>query len=112
MLTYDHRWFTVVSGEDIAHATTTPQSPALILLVFAFLLFLRATLTAQDFRKEVICQIITDRFFGGDPTNNDPPQSRGMYDATKTNWQAYWGDDLVGIQEKLPYLQAMGVTAL
>jgi glycosidase len=35
-----------------------------------------------------------------------------MYDATKTNWQAYWGDDLVGIQEKLPYLQAMGVTAL
>jgi glycosidase len=85
---------------------------ALILLVFAFLLFLRAALTAQDFRKEVIYQIITDRFFGGDPTNNDPPQSRGMYDATKTNWQAYWGGDLAGIQEKLPYLHAMGVTAL
>jgi glycosidase len=69
-------------------------------------------LHAQDFKKEVIYQIITDRFFDGDPTNNDPPQSRGMYDPTKTNWQAYWGGDLKGIEDKLPYLHAMGVTAL
>jgi len=67
---------------------------------------------AQDFKKDVIYQIITDRFFDGDATNNDPPQSRGMYDPTKTNWQAYWGGDLKGIQDKLPYLHAMGVTAI
>jgi glycosidase len=69
-------------------------------------------LVAQDFKKDVIYQIITDRFFDGDPSNNDPPQSKGMYDPTKTNWQAYWGGDLAGIQAKLPYLHAMGVTAL
>ncbi len=67
---------------------------------------------AQDLGKDVIYQIITDRFFDGDPSNNDPPQSKGMYDPTKTNWQAYWGGDLAGIQAKLPYLHAMGVTAL
>ncbi|MGC2502238.1 MAG: alpha-amylase family glycosyl hydrolase [Silvibacterium sp.] len=60
----------------------------------------------------MIYQIITDRFYDGDPSNNDPPQSRGMYDSTKTNWQAYWGGDFAGIQAKLPYLKKMGVTAI
>lgn len=69
-------------------------------------------LRAQDFKKQVIYQIITDRFYDGDPTNNDPPQSRGMYDSTKTNWQAYWGGDLAGIRAKLPYLKQMGITAI
>ncbi|MGB0122767.1 MAG: alpha-amylase family glycosyl hydrolase, partial [Silvibacterium sp.] len=69
-------------------------------------------LRAQDFKKQVIYQIITDRFYDGDPSNNDPPQSRGMYDSTKTNWQAYWGGDFAGIQAKLPYLKKMGVTAI
>lgn len=69
-------------------------------------------LSAQDFKKQVIYQVITDRFYDGDPTNNDPPQSRGMYDPTKTNWQAYWGGDFAGIQAKLPYLKQMGITAI
>ncbi len=69
-------------------------------------------LRAQDFKKQVIYQIITDRFYDGDPSNNDPPQSRGMYDGTKTNWQAYWGGDFAGIQAKLSYLKKMGVTAI
>jgi glycosidase len=76
------------------------------------LLLTSLPLFAQDFKKEVIYQIITDRFFDGDPANNDPPQSKGMYDPTKTNWQAYWGGDLAGIEAKLPYLHDMGVTAL
>lgn len=81
-------------------------------IVVFFLAGLPQAVHAQDFKKEVIYQIITDRFFDGDPTNNDPPQSRGMYDPTKTDWQAYWGGDLKGIEDKLPYLHAMGVTAL
>jgi glycosidase len=35
-----------------------------------------------------------------------------MYNSTKTNWQAYWGGDLAGIQATLPYLKQMGVTAI
>jgi len=67
---------------------------------------------AADFKREVIYQIITDRFFDGSSTNNDPAQSAGLYDSTKTNWRLYWGGDLAGIQQKMSYLAGMGVTAI
>lgn len=67
---------------------------------------------AADFKREVIYQIITDRFFDGSSTNNNPAQSSGLYDATKTNWRLYWGGDLPGIQQKMSYLAGMGVTAI
>jgi len=67
---------------------------------------------AQDFKKQVIYQIVTDRFFDGDPSNNNPPQSPNMYDSTKTNWQFYWGGDLAGIQQQMAYLAGMGITAI
>ncbi|MGA8539562.1 MAG: alpha-amylase family glycosyl hydrolase [Terriglobales bacterium] len=66
----------------------------------------------QDFKKQVIYQIVTDRFFDGDTSNNNPPQSPGMYDSTKTNWQMYWGGDLAGIQQQMAYLAGMGITAI
>ena len=47
--------------------------------------------------------------FDSDPTNNDPPQSSGLFDSTKTNFQAYWGGDLAGIQQKLPYIAGPAV---
>jgi len=67
---------------------------------------------AQDFKKQVIYQIVTDRFFDGDPSNDNPPQSPGMFDPTKTNWQFYWGGDLAGIQQQMAYLAGMGITAI
>jgi glycosidase len=73
---------------------------------------LSSTTRAADFKREVIYQIITDRFFDGSSTNNNPPQSSGLYDATKTNWRLYWGGDLPGIQQKMSYLAGMGVTAI
>lgn len=83
------------------------RSFALILLA----LWLRPA-AAQDFKKQVIYQIITDRFVNGDTSNDNPSQSSGLFDATKTNWRLYWGGDLAGIQQKISYLQAMGVTAI
>ena len=70
------------------------------------------SLRAQDFKKQVIYEIITDRFFDGDTTNNNPSQSSGLYDSTKTNWQTYWGGDLAGIQQKMSYLKGLGITAI
>ena len=67
---------------------------------------------AADFRREVIYQIITDRFFDGSTANNNPSQSSSLYDSTKTNWRAYWGGDLAGIQQKMSYLAGLGVTAI
>ena len=66
----------------------------------------------QDFKKQVIYQIVTDRFFNGDTSNDNPPQSAGMFDSTKSNWQMYWGGDLAGIQQQMAYLAGMGITAI
>ncbi len=66
----------------------------------------------QDFKKQVIYQIVTDRFFDGDPANNNPAESPGLFDASRTNWQAYWGGDLAGIEHQLSYIKGMGATAI
>jgi glycosidase len=67
---------------------------------------------AADFKPDVIYQVVIDRFFDGDPSNNDPVGDTGMYSADHSNWHAYWGGDLVGLTQKLPYIAGMGVTAL
>jgi glycosidase len=67
---------------------------------------------AQDFKKQVIYQIVTDRFYDGDTTNDNPAESPGLFDPTHTNWQAYWGGDLAGVQHQLAYIKGMGATAI
>ena len=67
---------------------------------------------SQDFKKQIIYQIVTDRFFDGSTSNDNPGQSSGLFDSTHTNWQAYWGGDLAGIQQKMSYLKGMGITAI
>jgi neopullulanase len=59
---------------------------------------------------DVIYLIMIDRFADGDPANNDPPQSRGLYD--RKNKYYYHGGDLQGVIDRLPYLKELGVTAL
>jgi glycosidase len=59
---------------------------------------------------DVIYLIMTDRFSDGDPTNNDPPQSRGMYDRARSRY--YHGGDLQGVINHLLYLKDLGVTAI
>jgi glycosidase len=69
-------------------------------------------LHSQDFKKQVIYQVVTDRFYDGDTTNDNPAESPGLFDATHTQWQAYWGGDLAGVQQQLPYIKGMGATAI
>ncbi|HXM34197.1 MAG TPA: alpha-amylase family glycosyl hydrolase, partial [Pyrinomonadaceae bacterium] len=59
---------------------------------------------------DVLYLIMLDRFADGDPANNDPPQSRGIYD--RQNKFYYHGGDLQGVIDHLPYLKDLGVTAL
>jgi len=51
-----------------------------------------------------------DRFANGDPSNDDPAVSRGLYDRGKP--RRYHGGDLQGVIDRLPYLKDLGVTAL
>ncbi len=44
--------------------------------------------------------VMPDRFANGDPTNDDPPPSRGVHDRAKSRY--YHGGDFRGIIERLP----------
>src|SRR5882724_1648713 len=59
---------------------------------------------------DVIYLIMIDRFSDGDQTNNDPSQSKGIYDRSDKFY--YHGGDLQGVIDRLPYLKELGVTAL
>jgi len=59
---------------------------------------------------DVIYLIMPDRFANGDPSNDDPAISRGLHDRAKSRY--YHGGDLAGIEQHLPYLKDLGVTAL
>ena len=90
-----------------------PSRSVLCFIIVSSILLVPVSATlGADFKREVIYQIITDRFFDGSNVNNNPSQSAGLYDSTKTNWRSYWGGDLAGIQQKMSYLAGMGVTAI
>lgn len=59
---------------------------------------------------DVIYFVFTDRFADGDPTNNDPAKSKGLYDRKKG--RHYHGGDLQGIIDKFPYIKSLGATAI
>lgn len=60
--------------------------------------------------NDVMYLVMIDRFADGDQANNDPPQSRGIYD--RKNKFYYHGGDLQGVIDRLPYLKELGVTAI
>ncbi len=63
--------------------------------------------------KDVIYQIITDRFYDGDTSNNVPSGfDPSLFDGTGTDIRMYQGGDWQGIIDKIPYLQSMGITAV
>ena len=58
----------------------------------------------KDWRDEVIYQILVDRFANGDPSND--------YNLAPHDPAKYHGGDWKGIENKLDYIQALGVTTL
>jgi len=72
----------------------------------------------NDIHQGFIYQIVTDRFFDGDTSNDNPSESPGLFDPNgfanpaEADWNLYWGGDLAGIQQKLSYLKSMGVAGI
>lgn len=63
--------------------------------------------------RDVIYQIITDRFYDGDTSNNIPSGfDPSLFDGTGTDIRLYQGGDWQGIIDKIPYLKSMGITAV
>ncbi len=61
-------------------------------------------------RDDVIYLIMPDRFADGDPSNDRPSGSTGVYDRSQP--KAYHGGDLRGIRQHLDYLHDLGVTTV
>lgn len=63
--------------------------------------------------KDVIYQIITDRFYDGDTSNNVPDGfDTTLFDGTGSDLKLYQGGDWQGIIDQISYLKGMGVTAV
>ncbi|WP_103980818.1 alpha-amylase family glycosyl hydrolase [Helcococcus massiliensis] len=60
--------------------------------------------------EEIIYMVLTDRFYDGDESNNNPRNIEGSYD--KDHLEAYHGGDFRGIIEKIDYLKELGITTL
>src|SRR6185503_14109856 len=88
---------------------TTPQGTARA--SFEILPPLNRVRNFQGFSPaDVMYLLMIDRFSDGDPTNNDPVASRGIYD--HKNKFYYHGGDLQGVIDRVPYLKDLGVTAI
>jgi glycosidase len=60
--------------------------------------------------EDVMYLAMIDRFSDGDTSNNDPSQSKGLYD--RENKYYYHGGDLQGVINRLGYLKELGITAI
>ena len=63
-----------------------------------------------EFRSETIYFLVLDRFAVGNPDKDR--EEDDMFDASHTDWRKYWGGDLQGLLDKLPYLSSFGITAV
>src|SRR5437588_10386446 len=79
---------------------------------FSLMIAAATVATAQSVSNEFwqaqsIYQIITDRFFDGDASNNN---ADGNYNPSGTT--SVHGGDFKGIEQKLDYIKALGATAI
>ncbi len=67
-----------------------------------------------DFRDEIIYWAFTDRFFNGDPSNDNLTGERRGDDVQPDNRFGWHGGDLAGLKAKVDdgYFQSMGFTAI
>ena len=60
--------------------------------------------------NDVMYLIMPDRFANGDTANDHPKGQTNLLDRAKGRY--YHGGDLAGVQQKLPYLKSLGITAI
>jgi len=85
------------------------------LYALLFLILATAPASARPWTDDVIYFVMTDRFFDGDPTNNEPAgRDQGLHDPEQKDINLYHGGDLRGLETALQsgYFNDLGVTAL
>src|SRR5437868_6812284 len=67
------------------------------------------TVSNGFWQAQNIYQIVTDRFFDGDASNNN---AEGNYNPGSSSGSTVHGGDFKGIEQKLDYIKALGATAI
>lgn len=77
------------------------------LVILLVLILLPNGYAYQIPEKGIVYQIMVDRFYDGNSSNNQP-----FYDPAHGNYRLYWGGDLEGIIENLDYIKSLGVSMI
>lgn len=100
------------------------RKPLALLLVTVLILIFAAPLTsytlaaednttpAMTLQGERIYQIMVDRFYDGDPSNNATGEAFRYAEVTAEDFRYMHGGDWQGIIDKLDYIKGMGYTAI
>jgi len=88
----------------VAPATPAPSSEATLLQSQSV-----SSVNADTWRKQIIYLVMTDRFSNGNTANDGLGQPNCLDTA---NGNKFHGGDLAGLQAKLPYIKALGATAV
>ena len=93
------------------------RSLPLVVRRFCACVFIALALAAcsdRNIKDEVFYFVMPDRFYNADPDNDTGfiAGDRNQHGFDPTDKAYYHGGDLQGLKEKLPYLKAMGVTAI
>src|SRR4051812_15652012 len=75
-----------------------------------FFLPLKAQVAANEFwQRQSIYQLLTDRFYNGDPANDN---ADGNYDPAGHAGTSVHGGDFKGVEQKLDCIKSLGATAI
>lgn len=71
------------------------------------------TLAGSDveFRSDTMYFLVLDRFECGAPEKAREKRDE-MYDGSHQDWRKYWGGDLQGLINRIPYLRSFGISAV
>ncbi len=85
--------------------------PIILLLLVATAAKAQHYPSPTDWRNENIYQIMTDRFYDGNPSNDNAEASHGSPYAPTAN-NGINGGDFQGIEMKLDYIKSLGASAI
>jgi cyclomaltodextrin glucanotransferase len=121
---FPSRLFAPHTRNDAQDSLSEVAMAKLVLSVF-FLCLSSISLSAQqpvDYRSRTIYFMVTDRFHPHQPYSPyvDPeyPDATNSFDCfsvqcpEEEQWRKYWGGDIAGLEEKLGYLDHLGVSAV
>src|SRR5687768_8889649 len=63
-----------------------------------------------EFRAETLYFLVLDRFAEGKPEKGREDDE--MFDPSRKDWNKYWGGDLQGLIDRIPYLRSFGISAV